>query len=154
MKPCEKATQTYNLINSGDSVNAKIFANCKWNDTGVILRENETYIFQTYGGWKDLSINTDATGYTSNDDRVPWYSWLALNLTDRFKRFPMSNWFSLIGCIGDEENCFDIGKMIKYTQNNAIYKATKTGKLYCYANDVSFAYGNNSGFLNLIITKQ
>lgn len=155
MSNCPKINKRHSLIKKGDIVeNIQINAECKWNDTGVILAKGESYLLKSIGYWYDLGIKTDATGYTTNNKQVPWYSWLALNLTSRFRRQPTSDWFSLIGCIGNsEDRCFDIGNVLKTSNNTAIIKANETGTLYCYANDVSFAYGNNSGYILISIEK-
>lgn len=155
MSNCPKNKKS-SLIKPGDiAENIKINADCKWNDTGVILVSGENYLLKMDGYWYDSGIKSDATGYTTNDKQVPWYSWLALNLTSRLRRQPTSDWFSLIGCIGDsEDKCFDIGKKLKVSiDNSVVISAKETGTLYCYANDVSFAYGNNSGYIILSIKK-
>ena len=129
-----------------ERVIVNIYSDCKWNNTGIKLIAGQTYRFDANGTWTDLSINADANGYAYNDPRVPWYSKLGLYTLQSFKRQPNSSWFKLIGCLDNESNCFEIGK-------SSVIKPSANGNLFCYANDLSISYGNNSGFINLTITR-
>lgn len=123
-----------------------IYSDCMWNNTGIKLIAGQTYKFDATGTWTDLTINVDANGYVYNDPRVPWYSKLGLYVTQPFRRQPTSTWFKLIGCLDNESSCFEIGK-------SSVIKPNKSGILFCYANDLSIAYGNNSGYIELSITR-
>ena len=65
-------------------------------------------------------------------------------------RFPNGHYTTLIACINqDLGSAFAIGA-------NANYKATRTGRLWCFAKDVRFpmgAYGNNSGAIDLVVDR-
>ncbi|MEH2203370.1 MAG: hypothetical protein V7K53_04700 [Nostoc sp.] len=111
-----------------------------WNATGIYLEIGATYKFEVEGEqfWCDAWIRSDADGYTQ-----PWLSW-----AEMFRRKPNENWFSLIGNIGQSgEQKFLIGKKLEK------YKATSSGELFCYANDVPIMYFNNRGTLSLTITR-
>lgn len=67
--------------------------------------------------------------------------------SESLRRMPHAPWFSLIGSIDKDKNsCFLIG-----TDKNIT--APKTGRLYCFANDVIIAYGNNQGSIELTVTR-
>ncbi|MEH1773895.1 hypothetical protein [Nostoc sp.] len=117
-----------------------IDANKYWNATGIYLEIGATYRFEVEGEqfWCDAWIRSDADGYTQ-----PWLSW-----AEMFRRKPKENWFSIIGNIGQSgEQEFLIGKKLEK------YKATSSGELFCYANDVPIMYFNNRGTLSLTITR-
>ena len=121
---------------------AKVQARKKWNKTDYQISEGKTYRFSATGQWTDWYIDIDAKGYER----------LWLKPFRSLRRFPDGKWFSLIGAIDrDKSTQFDIGSLI---EQQATYTATASGTLYCYANDVSFAYVNNKGAINLIVEEQ
>jgi len=59
-----------------------------------------------------------------------------------------SHWFTLIGTIGKSEKAaFIIGCSLKY------FQPVENGRLYCFANDLSFMYWNNSGTVTVRVTR-
>lgn len=110
-----------------------------WNDTGITLLAGQNYHFQATGQWTDWKNTCDADGYQSPN--------FFLKLCEGLRRMPHAPWFSLIGSIDKDKNsCFLIG-----TDKNIT--VPKTGRLYCFANDVIIAYGNNQGSLQLTVTR-
>jgi hypothetical protein len=62
------------------------------------------------------------------------------------KRCPLANWFKLIGSIdADESYLFEIGIQL------LDYKAPRSGKLTCFANDMDSMYWNNWGAIELSV---
>ena len=64
-------------------------------------------------------------------------------------RFPSARYFTLIGCIDEDDtvaNCFAAGASHEFT-------AQKTGNLFFFANDVDYAYWNNSGSVSVTISE-
>lgn len=108
-----------------------------WNDTGITLLAGQNYHFQATGQWIDWKNTCDADGYQSPN--------FLLKLCEGLRRMPQAPWFALIGSI-DKNNFFLIGTDTNIT-------APKTGRLYCFANDVIIAYGNNQGSLQLTVTR-
>lgn len=108
-----------------------------WNRTPFLLRAGTSYRFSATGTWKDWSIECDATGYES----------FKLRPFERLRRMRHARWFSLIGVVDKaKETCFDIGLLI---ESGGTYTAAVDGTLFCFANDVSFMYWNNSGVIDL-----
>ena len=108
-----------------------IDATVQWNKTGYQLVAGHMYRFRATGQWKDASHACGPTGYSV------WYlvPWVPL------RRFVRAPWFSLIGTVNGAD-AFVIGDGRDWT-------AARDGELWCYANDVSFMYGNNSGSITL-----
>ena len=120
----------------------KIEARKKWNKTPYQLSKGKRYCFFATGKWIDWYILTDAKGFERK-----W-----LKPFELLKRFPNGKWFSLIGAIDqDKSTQFDIGYLIEKQET---YIATASGTLYCFANDVSIAYWNNRGSLDLEVEEQ
>jgi hypothetical protein len=126
-------------LKSGDRIVVPIFARLKWNDTCVQVKPGETYNLEASGIWYDASIPCSADGYASPSF---WF-----RLVERFRRCPAGNWFALTGSVGqDDGSSFVIGKFSELA-------ASHDGILCCYANDLPFLYGNNSGCVQLTVTR-
>lgn len=118
-------------------IEVEIYAKCKWNSTQIEISESEEYIFSAFGAWKDLTIKTDADGYTNS----------YMKLFDAIKRAKKYQWFALIGSLNQIKNeYFLIGK------NNKI-AFVNSGILYCFANDVNGFYWNNFGNITLQVKR-
>jgi hypothetical protein len=117
----------------------EICAREKWNHTGFQLQQGVEYKFSANGKWIDLNIVHGPDGDGSGRN-------LFLRLFEHFRRRPKDNWFALIGSVGENESAtFLIGS------SNPRFKATESGELTCYANDVPWAYGNNKGSIELTV---
>lgn len=127
------------ILKPGESSRVSISAREKWADTGIDVEAGEAYRFRAEGKWKDLFTECGADGYTSGS---PWMVW-----AEKKRRMPEARWFELIGTIGKEEaSYFRIGAGCEY-------KADRTGRLYCFANDLTSMYWNNCGRVWINIEK-
>lgn len=116
---------------------AAIEARRPLNRTPFRLEKGKRYRFSASGTWKDASHECSAAGYTTEK----------LRRWERWRRERNARWFSVIGRIDNiRETQFDIGRLI---EANAVYTASATGVLYCFANDVRFMYWNNEGSIDL-----
>jgi hypothetical protein len=122
-------------LNIKESKSFSICSKTFWNETEIEVQNGEEYKFEAVGLWKDLLMKCDADGYTS----------LYMSLYNRWKRSRENNWFALMGSINQTDD-FLIGKGNQK-------KINKSGKLFCYANDVKGFYWNNSGQISLTITR-
>ena len=126
----------------GQTIRLDISARSPWNDSGIDLISGGRYDFIVPGDqkWKDASIECDADGYRS---RFP------LKAFEPFRRVPDQNYFKLIGTIGrSSEEPIVIGSRLED------FSAWKSGRLYCFANDVRIMYWNNSGSIGLNLTRR
>ena len=123
----------------GQSAIAAIDAREQWNDTGIQLIAGEQYRFQAAGEWVDWFVTCDADGYSSVN--------FVQKMSESLRRSPGDPWFVLMGSLGRETGqLFRIGK-------NSTYSPELTGTLFCFANDVSMAYWNNRGVVQLTVTR-
>ena len=118
---------------------AIIAANAPWNDTGIDLVAGARYRMSARGSWHDRQFRSGPEG-------VAPQNWVQ-RIFAPMLRFPNGHYMTLVGCIDqDIGNAFAIG-------DEAYFKATRYGRLWCFANDVRFAYGNNSGAIELTVDR-
>lgn len=118
----------------------------KWNRTGIEVRPGERYAFRAEGSWIDLTIYTTARGYETRE--APALSRWFLSLFEGSLRMPGQNWFALVGTVGrSESTAFVIGERLDG------WMPTAAGELWCFANDVPWAYFNNHGEVTLTVTR-
>lgn len=110
-----------------------------WNDSGIDLAVGATYSFTATGQWKDASIEWGPDGYESTP---------LLKLFERLRRVPDARYFKLIGTIGRS-----LDSVIVIGSSLPDFAPTRPGRLYCFANDVRIMYWNNSGDVQLKITR-
>ena len=124
----------------------RIRARSKWNATGVRMNAGEQYVFIASGRWIDFVIPTDADGYASAEAPVVGS---LLRRFERRRRAPDEHWFCLTGAIGADGVPFRIGTRSEYRVPPGV-----SGELSCFANDVSRAYWNNWGAVQLRIERR
>lgn len=155
----------------GGHISVTVFAQNWWNAAGLEVCSDECYSVTAQGNWKDKNTETDAQGYPSDGN-------LLLRSLESTRRLPEANWFALIAAAyhdsrlearnpasGNfltgitESYARQVGKIDQESQLQVIAGATATlnivhdGYLYFFANDAKFAYSNNSGALELHITR-
>lgn len=123
----------------GDELTVTITAKPLWNDTGISLQAGGLYRLQATGQWSDASIICGPAGYASPN----WW----MGVLERFRRSPYDPWFALIGAVDhDPGTQFLIG-------TDCLMTASRSGQLTCFANDVAIAYWNNTGVVELTVTR-
>jgi hypothetical protein len=121
----------------GEHATATIKAREKWNLTGILLEAGATYEFSATSTWKDWYRTAGPSGYDS----------AAQTLFEKMRRYKDADWFALIGALDrDDSTAFVIG-------DGCVYSPTRDGQLCCYANDVYAMYWNNSGSVDLTVTR-
>ncbi|HVK56497.1 MAG TPA: hypothetical protein VM532_15900 [Burkholderiales bacterium] len=123
----------------GETVTTEILAREKWSDTRISIVAGEEYHFKSSGQWNDKTIVCGADGYASPN--------LLLRASEFLRRVPSAPWFALIGSIDRNEDAFFL------LGAEATITPQSTGTLYCFANDVSFMYWNNTGGIQLSVTR-
>jgi hypothetical protein len=121
----------------GTTMTARVRAARRRERTGIVLVEGGTYEITATGTWCDRSTVAGPAGYPSRSRVLRWAEWL--------RRAPDQPWFALMGQVGD--STFPIGARF------AGHVAPASGELVCWANDVRLAYGNNSGAVELTVTR-
>ncbi|MEM7368723.1 MAG: hypothetical protein AAF587_08965 [Bacteroidota bacterium] len=124
-----------NKLAVGEDTSIRICAKEKWNDSQIGMEAGETYYFEAQGKWTDLWKKVDADGFSHP----------LMDLYKKIKRSPDHNWFALMGSL-DRSTPFLIGTSQTITMD-------RSGMFSCFANDAIRFYWNNSGFVELTITR-
>ncbi len=135
----------------------EINASALWNDTGVSVCRGDEYEFSVSNTsfWYDRKTPSMADGYS--------FFWFYPLIP--LRRVMSAPWFALI-CTIDYEDAFKVFDHSICFRNNPISGESpkqdchqvhggflRYGGMYCYANDLTFMYGNNRGILNVTIKR-
>ena len=124
----------------GELLGVTIQARRKWNNTYIQVKQEEEYSLLAAGEWIDLFIRSGPGGIEKPNS--------VQKLFAGRKRVPASNYFALIGAIDrDMNSAFEIGNVKRK------FHPPRDGILYCFANDVPYAYWNNRGEVTLTVKR-
>ena len=126
------------ILGVGDRVTVEVRAREKWNDTGIEVVAHGRYDLHAAGEWVDWKVRCGPQGFGSTN--------LALRMSERLRRLPAAPWFMLVGAIGKSGPHHPIGRGTRL-------EPAESGPLYCFANDLPFMYWNNSGSIQLSISR-
>lgn len=157
-------------LQAGESSGTVVFAQKWWNAAGLEVRAGETYLIEAQGQWQDRDRKIDANGYASD-------GWL-LRFAESTRRLEQAEWFRLVVAVHADvdlearnptsENFLTaeieslrrgVDGIDKASQQVPVgrrgtIEVDRDGFLYLFANDSDFAYANNSGYLEVTITRQ
>lgn len=142
------------MLPGEEGIETRIYAHLKYNHTGVFLEAGQFYSFEVVDGgkqkWRDGSIHAvNGAGWDRSSVKLGLTE-VAIAAAEPFRRVTGQGvkWFSLCGCIGDDDSdAFLIGNKL------ARYSPDRSGEFCGFANDLDGYYGNNSGYLRLLIRK-
>lgn len=127
------------MMQNNQEVSVNIQAHPHWNDTGIDLHKGQSYLLRASGEWCDWQYRAGPCGYKSCNT--------AQRLTTWARRHHTADWFALVGSISKRRNTyFTIGC-------GGEYQPTRDGRLLCFANDIWLFYFNNSGCVQLAVTR-
>jgi hypothetical protein len=127
------------LLETGQSVTVPVTARRPWNNTGVRVGAGQLYDLEATGSWQDgCEKPCGPSGHASGK--------LMLRLTERLRRVPDQDWFTLIVAVDARPPLFPAG-------SRCTWRAPRAGLLTCFANDVPLMYWNNSGTISLTIKR-
>ncbi len=148
----ENVLNRLNILPINKQTTTVAFAHNLYNHTGIYFEKGLEYeisvkkVANKDQTWKDASIECDANGW-DRDDVTLGIKEIAIAGTEPFRRVPKADWFCLCGSIGDtDDTAFKIGKKKKV-------KASHTGELCLFANDLNRFYGNNFGKLAVTVKR-
>jgi hypothetical protein len=112
-----------------------IDARSHWNDTGIDVTAGQGLRIIASGTWSDWKIETDADGFAAPH----------LKLAEPFRRAPSANWFQLCGAVDRRlDQVVRLGRDVTFS-------APASGRLFLFANDVSWMHWNNASHLTVQI---
>ena len=127
-------------IRVGHTAHVCVYANQRWNDSGIDVFPGQIYNLATPAGesWAGSKI-CSADGYQSDLLMRPW---------EVFRRAPEAKWLQLVGTIGRS-----IKARIVVGSSLTDFLPPFTGRLYFFANDLPWMYWNNKGVLAVRVTR-
>lgn len=169
------------VLEVDESVIVDVYADTRWNYTGLYLEKGHKYIFSATGEWQDSKDTCDWKGtqndeFTFGDIARSTASFLG-KFEKIFKKFTKNqstdfigtkrveefNWFTLVGAISNDSGSKNVVKndgsptphqYVELAAHEADpLEIEKPGYLYCFPNDVWSLYGNNNGSVQLKIQR-
>jgi len=172
LQPLE-AQAHWELLTPGDQREVRVQAIKAWNATGIQVHAGERYgieVRPTHNEWHDDTTACSADGYASTGTLLRW--------SEGARRVQGAPWFCLIAAVhaspaleGQNPNesslvtgliksfAHDVGEIDEASQlvqlgTQASLRIERDGHLYLFANDVAWAYSNNSGCLQVQIIRR
>jgi len=106
-----------------------------WTDSGLSVQVGQPLRISAAGEWTDWTIRSGPESYAK----------AAPKPFEGLRRVPGANWFAPIGCVEKSlAHHFVVGR-------GGTFTAPATGRLYFFANDVSFMHWNNKGHVDVVI---
>ena len=139
------------VLRSGEERLVRVYANKLYNQSGVILEKGGKYTFNCSleQRWHDASIAATAKGWTVEQADLGFLQGLYIKYKEDDRRVPKAKWFELVAAIDtSDEHAF---RLMQYTTK--AYTAKARGEFCPFANDLASRYGNNLGFVDVIIKR-
>lgn len=169
------------MLNPGDTHTVDVFADTRWNYSGLYLNKGHRYVFSATGEWQDSKDTCDWKG-TEDGKLTPgdlvraassflgkfetvFKNFSKNESTDFFgtKRVETLPWFTLVGAIandaGSDNAVKNDGSPVPHqyvslaAHEEDPLEIEHGGYLYCFPNDVWSLYGNNRGSVQLTIER-
>ena len=169
------------VLEVGGTHMVDVFADKRWNYSGLYLEAGHSYVFSATGEWQDSKDTCDwkgtEDGQLTGGDLVRGTSSFFGKFENIFqklsdnesmdflgtKRVESLNWFILVGAIandsGTAKGVKNDGSPVPHQQVSLVahehepLQITYPGYLYCFPNDVWSLYGNNHGSIRLTIRR-
>jgi hypothetical protein len=134
-----------------------VHANRLFNPAGIYLQEGQKYCFivDSTQIWYDSSISATASGWNLDDDNIELgrLKEFVIRRKEEDRRVADANWFEICGTIGkNEEGHFRILHHLEASGSD--YEPEVSGELFLFTNDLISRYGNNLGFIDVIIKRR
>lgn len=138
-------------LNVGESRDLFCNALRQHNHSGLAFEAGGKYLFSVPDGqtWTDLNIECGAEGWTRADIEEGFLKEAVIAASEFRRRSPQSNWFALVGAIGETDD--EIFEVLEHTKTP--YVPRTSGEFCSFANDIRRFYSNNSGSLSFSVTR-
>ncbi len=136
----------------GDTRTVTVHARLKFSPTGFRVEAGQEYLIQVdeTQRWVDGGIPCGPDGWTRAQVELgPKEFFIWAKESDR--RVPEANWYELIATMGrDDPNPV---RVLQYARDKLPIRASRSGELFFYANDLDSRYGNNMGAIKVLIQR-
>lgn len=125
----------------------RVFAAEQFNWSGVTIEAGGRYEISVPEGqtWDDGGITCGVDGWKTED--LPWYKESFVQFLEDNRRAKDENWFALMAALGDRD------KHSVLVGLGTVLVPSETYDLFFFANDLKARYGNNEGFVEVIIKR-
>ena len=152
-----KEMGTLPLVNLqvGESEKVRVYANQKYNASRVMLHKGGSYYFtcDLQQKWFDASIDASVKGWTVDEEMkaktLGRVTGTVIGWSKGFSPSTRGKWFELVAAINDNDD--ELFQVLKYTDTQNRYQPSQSGEFCPFANDLWFKYGNNIGFVDVVI---
>ena len=137
----------------GEKRSVTVYANLKYNVTGIKLPAGSKVMFRLKDGqkWYDADIECGPDGWDADEEIDNRLLRWGIKLAESKRRFPDAEWFELTGCFNKNlASCF---RVLEHTTKRTKLSVDKAGELYFFANDLKSKYGNNRGRISLVVER-
>jgi hypothetical protein len=140
--------QNITILKMGEKMTVKAFASQKYNATGLMLEKGATYRFITSENaiWYDHGHPVNIKGWNRSQQTLG-VKQQSIELFSPFKRATNAQWFSLIGCINNNDDATFL------ITNSCDVRMSQSGEFTPFANDIEQDYQQNSGCIDLTIIR-
>lgn len=171
------------ILKVGESHSLDVYADTRWNYSGLYLPAGHSFEFSSTGEWQDSKDTCDWKG--TQDDKLTagdvargigsflghaesLFKMVTKNESTDFlgtKRVEGLNWFTLVGAITNDSSPaagvkndgsplpHQYVELAAHTTKSSPLTIENPGYLYCFPNDVWTLYGNNHGSVKLTIRR-
>jgi hypothetical protein len=139
-QPCStpKGTPPSLKVSDGAATSC-VVAKLRWNHTGIRVEKDGQYLIEAQGTWWDARYRHGPGGGESPN--------ALLGILERYRRVPKAPWFELICALDSRQ---DTAVRVGCRKE---YEAKECGELTCYANDAWLFYFNNTGQIEIKVTR-
>lgn len=131
----------------GEERVCRVFAAEQFNWSGVTIESGAQYRIEPKPNqtWEDGGITCGPQGWVTED--LPWYKERFATFLEDNRRAKDQNWFALMATFGDRD------KDAQLVGAGVTLTAPGPFDVYFFANDLKSRYGNNSGFVDVVIQR-
>ena len=136
----------------GESKTIVIYANRKFNRSGLLLLTGASYVFKVRANqvWYDSGIRTTPKGWNRKTQELGLKE-IFIQLQEGKRRCPDADWFELVGGIGTDDS--ELFRILRHTKASSPYTPEQSGEFYAFANDLDRFYSNNLGSVEVTIKR-
>lgn len=135
----------------------RVYANRKYTRSGILLRKDQTYIFEVDKNeqWYDSTIDCNYNGWSLSDKAIAqkfgFLKKFFIRAKKNDRRVPQAKWFELCAALGSEDT--HLFRIKEHLTKNKPYEPQVNGEFCPFANDLDSMYHNNMGYLDIKIIR-
>lgn len=140
-----------------ESAVVRVYANRKYTHSGILLRDDEEYMFKVTADqqWYDSTIDCGFLGWSLDEDEIAekfgFLQRLYIKAKKNNRRIKDAKWFELCAAVGPEDKKGNLFKIQDHMETGAPFSPDENGEFCPFANDLDSMYHNNMGYIDMEI---